>query len=740
MNETFPQNISEVDTTQLSAKTNLFGVALLYLVVVLLVFSQCLSYPLLDWDDNLHLSENPNLNPVSLSGIWNIWSQPYEGLYIPLSYSFFAIEVSLTRLFGFQENAVLAPYIFHGGSLLLHLANSLLVYRILNFIVNDNRAACLGGLLFVLHPLQVESVVWISETRGLLSNFFSLATIYFTLRYVKQFEISPSDPKPSTVIQKWKSNSELMIATICLLLSMLAKPSSVITPLIIGILVYVFCTGYFKKLRAWIFSWLMIALVMILINRGEQSDLLFESPFWARPFIVGDALAFYFQKLFLPAPLVMQYDKSIKLILNNSWIYWSWLIPCLIILLACISRQRRIWMTAIAIFIVGLLPVLGLIPFAYQFVSTVADRYVYLSMLGPALGIAWLLRDAQKAVVLIFTCTVLFFCAGLSFIQTATWADSSALYQHCLAYNPRAFIVLNNLGHLSFKAKKYEKALYYFEQAIEVLPDDLGTNQNLGATYKQLGDINRAVKYYHQALKIDPKYPKAHIALGVYYESTKQNKKALHHYQQAIQAQPQNIVALHGLGNLARVKSQFKEALRYYQLALKFNPDALEVREALGNLYLEMGDVVNAEQQFELSRKQGFLDPVNEFNLGLIAAKNADLQKAVQHYESALQSLSPEKLPDLYKQVIQELTFAYNLLGTKLQQKGNHRQAEKYFQLAVKTSPDFAPAYFNLGESLYRLGKTKAAIDALQTALKMVPPGSEPARDIQNRIDLYQNK
>lgn len=733
MNEINPQIPAEHDPIKRSTKANLLGVTLLYLFVILLVFSRCLPYPLLDWDDNLHLTDNPYLNPVSFKGMWNIWSQPYEGLYIPLSYSFFAIEVYLTRLFGFQDHAVLAPYIFHAGSLLLHLVNSLLIFRILNIIVNDTRAACLGGLLFVLHPLQVESVVWISETRGLLSNLFSIATIYFTLKYVKKSETS-------TPAQTGKYNFDLIIATMCFVLSMLAKPSSVTTPLIIGILISVFFAEHLKKLGRWILCWLMLALAFIFITRGEQSDLLFDSPLWARPLIIGDALAFYFQKLFIPTPLIMQYDKSIKLILNTSWIYWSWLIPCLIFLLACIPRQRRILLTSLAIFIVGLLPVLGLIPFSYQFISTVADRYVYLAMLGPALALAWLLRSHHKTVSLSLTYAALFLFAGLSFMQTAVWSNSRILYQHCLAHNPRAFIASNNLGHLASNNQKYDEALHHFKNAITVMPDDVGTNENLGTIYMELGRKDQALQYFNKVLKIDPKHSGAHFALGVYFESQEDNKKAFNHYFQSLQAKPQNADALFGLGNLARKQKNYEEALRYYQLALKFNPDAPGIRETLGNLYLELGDMTNAQHQFDLSRKQGLLDPANEFNLGLMAAKNADLQKAIKHYESALQILDSTKMPDLHRQVIQELTFTYNMRGTTLQKKQDHEQAEYYFRLAMKTSPDFAPAYFNLGESLYRLGKTQAAISVLQTALTLVPPNSEPAIDIQKRIDLYQKK
>lgn len=742
MNDTRQQNTSETaPITKYSEKRTLFGVVLLYLIIILVVFAQCLPYPLLDWDDHLHLTDNSNLNPISLEGIRNIWTKPYEGLYIPVSYTFFALETFLTRLlFGSQEGLELPPYLFHAGSLLLHLVNSVLIYRILKIVVNDSRAACLGGVLFLIHPLQVESVVWISETRGLLSNFFSITAIFYTLKSIKQSRISETDLSSATPTQSRNRIYELIIATVCILLSMLAKPSSVTTPLIIAILVYGFFPQQLKTLRIWIFSWLVLALVLVIVNRGEQSDLLFESPYWARPLIAGDSLAFYLWKLLIPYPLIMQYDKSMKLILDSAWIYWSWILPCLIFLLACFTKQRRIWLTILAVFTVGLLPMLGVVPFAYQFISTVADRYIYLSMLGPALAVAWLLRNTHQLIAIGSTCFIMTVFACLSFLQITAWSGSNVLYQHCLTYNPRAFIALNNLGHMAFKNQNYEKALHYFNKSIEVMPDDIGTNQNLGATYMKLGDMDLALKYYQRALEVDPKHPGTHLALGIFYDSQADNKKAFEHYLQALQAEPQNVDALNRLGSLARKQKKLKDALRYYKLALKFRPNDHHIRENLGNLYLEMGDEKNAQAQFELSRSEGRVDPANEFNLGLIAAKNNDLQKAIQHYQSALQNINQQNSPDLYQKIIQELALTYNLLGTILQQQQRHQEAVKYFQLTTKTNPDLAPAYFNLAESLHQLKQTQAAITALQKALALVPANSEPAQDIQKRIDLYQKK
>ncbi|MCA9006566.1 MAG: tetratricopeptide repeat protein [Planctomycetaceae bacterium] len=734
--ESAPSSLTSENVEQHS----LLKVSILYLVLLLLVFSRCLSYPLLDWDDEMHLTQNPNLNPVTLSSLGTIWSEPYEGLYIPLSYTFFAAETAITRLLGGQNQDELSPYLFHAGSLCLHLINSLLIYRILLLLINDRRAACLGGLLFLLHPLQVESVAWISETRGLLSNCFSIAAIYYSLKFASRNETRELPAASPTSNSEAVSRGPLIAASACFLLSLLAKPSSVTTPLIIGIVVFGFFPAQFKSLRLWIGGWLILAVAFILLNRGEQAELIFESPLWARPLIAGDSLAFYFWKLVAPYPLAMQYDKSIRLILDEGSLYWFWIIPCVLLLTACFVRQRRIWLTIAGIFIAGLLPVLGLIPFAYQFVSNVADRYVYLSMLAPALAVAWLLRGVSSLAPRIVVIVILMVCAGLSFFQTATWAGNQSLYQHCLAVNPRAFIALSNLGHLAYQTEKYDTARHYFEKSLAIIPDDAGTHQNLGATLTKLGKESEALKHYQRVLEIDPQHPGAHQALGVYQESQNQLETAFDHYLQAVQADPQNSSALQGLGNIARKQQKFDDALKYYQRALRFQPDDAALHQNLGMLYLERGEEQRAQQEFELARKLGAINPASEFNLGLMAAKNQNLPLAIQHYETALKNIDPQTSAELYQTVRQELALTSNLLGTFLQQQGQHAEAVRRFETAIKYADDFAPAYYNLAESLQQLQQTTAALSALNKALKLVPAGSEPARDIQNRIDLYQKQ
>src|SRR5262249_38527157 len=136
-------------------------------------------------------------------------------------------------------------------------------------------------------------------------------------------------------------------------------------------------------------------------------------PLWARPFIAGDALAFYLYKLFVPMRLAMDYGRRPGVVLARGWIYAAWLGPWIICLGALRCRRRAPWLLAgFGIFVTALLPVLGLIPFNFQAYSTVANRYAYVAMLGPALALGGsLARTRHRAACGLAVAVVLLYAA-----------------------------------------------------------------------------------------------------------------------------------------------------------------------------------------------------------------------------------------------------------------------------------------------------------------------------------------
>ncbi len=168
-------------TPSLHRKTAWLPVLLL-VAATLAAFCPVAGHEFLCWDDEQHSLENPHLNPVSRQGLGKIWSEPYWGLYVPLSYTFFAGETLIARRPLPGGGFALNPMVFHLGNLALHVGCVLMVFVIVRRLFRHDWAACMAALLFALHPVQVESVAWISETRGVLCAWFSLTAVWLYLR------------------------------------------------------------------------------------------------------------------------------------------------------------------------------------------------------------------------------------------------------------------------------------------------------------------------------------------------------------------------------------------------------------------------------------------------------------------------------------------------------------------------------------------------------------------------------
>ena len=189
--------------------------------LVLLVFGPSLAGQWVGFDDQLHVTENPRLAPASWGNLLWLWTHPYESLFIPVSYTVYWLEVAVSRWAGgLPATAVPGPLLFRGVSLILHAANAVLVFRLLCSPRIDWRGPVLGAMLFAVHPLQVESVCWVSEQRGLLAAFFSL------LALERLGAWAAASPAPSP----WQPRA--LCATGAFVLALLSKPSAVPLPLV----------------------------------------------------------------------------------------------------------------------------------------------------------------------------------------------------------------------------------------------------------------------------------------------------------------------------------------------------------------------------------------------------------------------------------------------------------------------------------------------------------------------------
>ncbi len=680
------------------------------LVAVWLVFGQSLGYEFLTWDDEQHLLANPLINPPSWEGLRQIWAQPYWGLYIPLSYSFFALEAVLATRSTAEGGTTLQPWVFHLGNLLLHSGCVLLVFGLLKRLLSvgpragaertapepttcgpqsspavvRNLAAGAGALLFAVHPVQVESVAWISEARGLLCALFSLVAVWEYLSFAEA-----GATRRRTV--------HYLLATLAWVLALLSKPAAVAVPLLVGVLGIGWLRKPWRRVLADVGPWLVIGLGWAVLTKWYQPDssLRFVAAWWQRPLVAGDALTFYLGNLLFPVVLGPDYGRSPAWLLEQWWAYVVWLPAVGMIAAVGCLRGRRIWLVAAGLWIAWLLPVLGLVPFDFQRISTVADRYLYLALLGPALALAWAIQrlwqvGAERVRTWVGVGVIVWLAAlGLKgFVQTRWWQDSEHLVALTRMVNFDSVVGWTHQGVLLSRQGRIGEAIERYLYALERHPHYAELHYNLGLCLMVLGEVDQAEHELREAVRLKPDWALAENALAQALVEQDRLAEAVEHYRRAIALSPAFVDARTSLGAVLEELGQSDEARRQYEIALQFQPDSPMAHYKLANVLLN---------------------------------EHGDLDAAARHYRATLR-IAPH-----YAQA------HVNLGGVLLKQR-RYAQALEHLREAVRLNPRLVPAWTNLGRALLATGRKPAAAEAFRQALRLVPAESETARTLRRFI------
>ena len=534
------------------------------------------THEFVNWDDNANIHANPLLAEGAEGGLARIWDKPYRGLYVPMVYTAW---YATARLGG------LGPVPFHTLNLALHCLNVVLAFLLLRRLVRRDLAAAAGALLFGLHPLQVEPVAWASGTKDLLFSFFALLSL---LLYVQSVRAAGRG-------RAWVRR-RYVLATLCFVLSLLSKPTAVVVPLLAAVLDLWILGRRWSHTARWLLPWFALAAARALLTLGVQTtgEHFYATPIHLRPLVVGDALAFYVGKLALPLGLCADYGRSPESALARGSIYLTWLVPFALAALAWRLRRPFPWgLAAAAIFVAGLAPVSGVVPFLYQQFSTVADRYAYLPLVGIGLLVAGLLRGARPRTFAV-AALLLLGLAAASRAQIAHWRDSRALFERALAVNPESAVAHNNLGVLDLEEERVAEAIVHLEEAIRLHPDYPVAHKNLAIAWMREGEWKRARRHLRAALDVLPGYADLHFQWGRLHQELGEREIAAASYRTALELDPRLAGAHVNLGRLLAEGGDFAAAEGHFREALRSDPRMVEAHANLGITLLELGSAGEA--------------------------------------------------------------------------------------------------------------------------------------------------
>lgn len=432
--------------------------------LVAMVFGRAAVFEFTTWDDGLHVYENPAYADPAGKSLVSFLREPYEGLYIPVTYAVWAGVVPVARLGIPDEHGIsYNPYPFHVLNIGLHALAVLVAWRILRLLVPSDWAAAAGAALFAVHPLQVEPVTWISGMRDVLAGLLALVAIWQFLLFAQ----ARTDDRA----RWWR----YVAASLACALAMLAKPGAVITPLLALVLSLYLVWGRPRLVVLSLVPWLAMAVPVLLVARAAQPSAaeLVSVPVRHRPMVAADALGFYLVKLVWPAGLGPDYGRTPHgVISGETRPMWVVLVLAAAVIVAAWRLGHRPALFAVggAVLVLALLPVLGLVPFEFQRISTVADRYAYLAMLGAATALAGVVASLRSPRGAILAGVAIAAWSGLSFSQTIIWRDSFSLFDHALRINPRSWISHHNMAVEMARRGRRHEAIEHYRSAAMLAP------------------------------------------------------------------------------------------------------------------------------------------------------------------------------------------------------------------------------------------------------------------------------
>jgi protein O-mannosyl-transferase len=499
--------------------------ALMPAAIVTLVFGGVLANGWVNWDDPLHVLDNPRLTRLDWQGVVDLWRAPYRGLYVPVSYSMFAIEAALGR--AVSGTTTPAAIGFHALSVLLHGGCAALVVRLLRRLGASSWAAVGGAAVFAVHPLQVESVAWISEQRGLLAGLFGLAAV----------DLLGRRDAPEAA---WGTRASA--ATACFVTALLCKPTAVVVPLLAVVMewnVGPAARWPARRFAPLIAVWLLLAAgIAGVTSRLQPVDPAVAGPLLLRPLVAGNAVAFYAVKTVAPMGMCIDYGLTPLRLLADPWTLLKALTVAGVIGAVFVVPRLRPARLPVLLFVVPLLPVLGFVPFAFEAISTVADRYAYLAMLGPAAAVAAVCDTWRSRWVGVVVTAILVMLAAASIRQVPVWRDSLALNAHALAINGGTRDTLNNLGLGLLDRGRLDDAADCFERAISHDAGYPRAHFNLGLARHRSGRLADAEREYREALRLDAGYAVAHNNLGILLGQTGRITDAATEFRAALALDP----------------------------------------------------------------------------------------------------------------------------------------------------------------------------------------------------------
>ncbi len=682
------------------------GIALALIGATVAIYAQSFRFGSVGFDDPEHLAGSIHLeNGLSVEGLKWAFTAPALSNYIPLTLASHMLDRSL---FGGDLGK------HHLMNVALHALSSVLLFGALVSMTGARWRSAAVAVLFAVHPLNVESVAWISERKNTLSTVFWMLCMWAYVGYAK---------KPGA--------TRYLGVALLLALGLLAKPMLVTLPLALLLLDYWPLDRIrWKKSTAAVrpstfpvrsIGWVIAEKLPLLAISAAASVATYRAQ--SRGFVATEALttverlanavvayARYLGKIVWPSGLTIHYPHPYLPELGGTPLE-AWQIAGAVVLLLgttvlSIAAVRERYLAVGWLWFVGtLVPTIGVVQVGHQ---ALADRYTYVPAIGLFLAVTWAAAErierlrvshpGSARAMLAVAAAGIAALAVTAWHQTGYWRDSISLFEHTLAVIPKNPKVSYDLANEYRARGDLDAAIRNYRLALETDPDSLRALANLGGALNSNGEYDAAIDTCKLALALDPRFAHAYNNLGVALQLKGERDSALASFRRAIELDPQQPDAHSNLAKALSLQGRFEEAIPHFRAALESpalarDPDT---SIALGNALFNLGRIGAAEAAYRRAIELDPGHPHAHSNLGVTLVRQGKLDAAIAHFRAAI-AASPD------------FAAAHNNLGDCLRAQGKFEEASEAYRDALRADPGFAPAAENLENARKRLELPGAA-------------------------------
>ena len=615
----------------------------LLITIPLLLFGKVQSFEFVNWDDDRYVYENTTIRSFSAEN-WKTWlTQPYVSLYVPVPLLTYAVDYS----FAGQD-----PAGYHRTSLLFHLLNTLLVFLLLRRFFGNSVTTWLAGLLFSVHPVQAETVAWISERKTLLFSFFALAGL-LTLTN------RSAEPSGKTLFQ----------TALLWLLAFLSKATAVVLPLLSASYDFFYSrpisrakTIFHALLTAaavlcFFTTILLYPQILHLFTGADQSAV---APPFSNFFV-------YLRHYLFPVKLAPMYDlltgwQKTASVVGTAFLFLLWIRAI---------QGRKIWGFWLSWFLLALLPAASFLP------VPVGDRHLYFASIG-LLGCLLCVSQALPKLSLgIFILGILYSVFATP-LQLETWRNNDQLWNRVPLTDVKRSLIFIQKAESEIARGNFSAAEKLYHFAIEERFNELPAILSLANLYFKTGELQSAENLIKKIQKKNPKHKAIPILRSGLALAQNQYDDAIRYGLEAGSMLPKPPAVLDRYMGLAYLKkSNYAEALNHLQRALLNGDTSSDLRfhTAMALMGLQhWDDALN-----ELTRlKQAQETPYGlYFQMGYASLKAGQIDKAKKAYEKST----------LVNPMLSE---AHDHLGLLAMSEKNWPAAEQHFLKALEIDPSSA--------------------------------------------------